>query len=347
MRIFHTDQHRLHAPRSFLNRGRIIDCPETPRRADLIAASLRDGGHRFETAPPCPPEAVRAVHDGDYLRYLEHAHAEWQALGPASEEVLPNVHPGRRMHPSRPPRGLVGRAGWFQADCACPIGAGTWEAVLASAGLAVAAADAVAGGVARATYALCRPPGHHAYADMAGGFCYLNNSALAAERLRAGGADRVAIVDVDVHHGNGTQGVFYERGDVLTVSLHGDPAEFYPFYAGYADETGAGRGAGCNVNLPLPRGTGDDRYLDTLEHALEAVARFRPQALVVALGLDASHADPLAFLAVSTAGFHRIGARLAELDLPTVLIQEGGYVSPELGANAAAVIGGFEGARTS
>lgn len=191
-------------------------------------------------------------------------------------------------------------------------------------------------------YALCRPPGHHAYADQAGGFCFLNNSAIAAQRLRDKGAGRVTVLDVDVHHGNGTQGIFYRRADVQTVSIHGDPRAYYPFFTGYPDEIGAGPGRGANLNLPLPRGTGDAGYLETLDGALAAVDAFRPDVLVIALGLDPSEKDPLAFLAVTTEGFRRIGERLGRAGYPTLIVQEGGYISELLGENLTAVLAGFE-----
>jgi acetoin utilization deacetylase AcuC-like enzyme len=195
-----------------------------------------------------------------------------------------------------------------------------------------------------AAYGLCRPPGHHAYHDLAGGFCFLNNSAIAAAHLRLR-HERVAILDVDVHHGNGTQGIFYERGDVLTVSIHADPQSFYPFVWGYAHERGAGAGLGANLNIPLPIGTGDDGYIEALGAARKMIEAFAPGALVVALGLDASEHDPLAGLAVTTEGFRRIGAAIARLKLPTAFVQEGGYLSDILGTNLTAVLAGFEQAR--
>jgi len=197
----------------------------------------------------------------------------------------------------------------------------------------------VAGG-ARAAYALCRPPGHHAFADLAGGFCFLNNSAIAAERLRAGGM-RPAILDVDVHHGNGTQGIFYGRCDVLTVSIHADPARFYPFFWGHAHERGTGAGLGANLNLPLARGTGDEDYLATLGTALARIAAFGADAIVVALGLDAHVDDPFRGLAVTTPGFTRIAAAIAGAGLPVLCVQEGGYVSDALGANLTAFLSGI------
>ncbi len=341
MRVHHPAGHGSHAPRRFIVRGEFRPCPETPRRAEVLLDAVRSE-HEIRDAPPADPDALARVHAGEYLEFLREAWAAWSRLEDGGEEIVPNVHPGRRM--AGRPQSIVGRAGYYQADAACPIGAGTWDGVIASAGAAVAATADVLGGE-RHAYALCRPPGHHAYADLAGGFCYLNNTAIAVEHARAGGAARVAVVDVDVHHGNGTQGIFYERPDVLTVSLHADPDLFYPFFAGYAEEIGAGPGRGLNHNVPLPRGTGDEAYAACLEDVLERVTRFAPEILVVALGLDASERDPLAFLAITTDGFRRIGATLGALGAPTVLVQEGGYLSPVLGDNLAAALVGFESAR--
>ena len=227
-----------------------------------------------------------------------------------------------------------------QADMACPIGPHTWDAALAATEVATTAADLVLTGT-REAYALCRPPGHHAFADMAGGFCFLNNSAVAAQHLRSRHA-RVAVLDVDVHHGNGTQGIFYERADVLTVSIHADPANYYPYFWGHAHEAGTGEGDGFNLNLPLPLGSADAPWLAAGDTALTRIAAFAPTALVVALGLDASESDPLQGLKVTGAGFHAMAARIARLGLPTVLVQEGGYLGDDLGRNLVQFLAGFE-----
>ncbi len=193
----------------------------------------------------------------------------------------------------------------------------------------------------KTAYALCRPPGHHAGPDIAGGFCYLNNTAIAAEHLRQKYRS-VAILDVDLHHGNGTQMAFYDRADVLTVSLHADPMRFYPFFWGHASERGEGAGLGYNLNLPLPRGTGDEIFLKTLDVSLERIQTFAPDALVIALGLDAYEGDPIAGLAVSTDGFRQIAEKISSaIRVPTVIVQEGGYPCPELSENLAAFIGGY------
>ena len=341
MRVYFSERHKIHAPEVFLNRGQVKASPETPARADALLAAARDAGHEILDIEEHGLGPVQAVHDAGYLAFLEHAWQDWSQLPDFSPEVVPNVHPGRNM--AARPEAIVGQAGYYQADCACPIGALTWEAALAAADTALSAASAVmAESGDDYAYALCRPPGHHAFADMAGGFCFLNNTAIAAQYARDRGAARVAIVDVDVHHGNGTQGIFYRRSDVLTVSLHGDPTHFYPFYAGYHDESGEGDGRSFNLNLPLARDSGDDAFLEHLDTALERVRAFEPELLVLALGLDASEHDPLAFLRVTTEGFRRIGRAIGALALPTVLVQEGGYLTEHLGVNLAAALQGFE-----
>jgi acetoin utilization deacetylase AcuC-like enzyme len=239
--------------------------------------------------------------------------------------MVANHHPSADMlaHGARPPAGIVGQAGWFTADAACPIGPHTWEAAFhAAAGAAAAADEAARGGTA---YALARPPGHHAFRAKAGGHCYLNNAAIAAERLRAKGAERVAILDIDSHHGNGTQGIFWNRSDVLFVSVHGDPNHYYPWFTGHAAERGGGDGAGCNLNLPLPIGTGDAGWVEAVETGVADARAFGAEALVVSLGFDASVDEPLNALAVTADGFARAGAAIGALRLPTVIVQEGGY----------------------
>jgi acetoin utilization deacetylase AcuC-like enzyme len=336
--------HAEHDPEFFLVRGQPRRSTELPERADRLLAGLKQGRHEIRVPERFGLGPVVAVHSPQYLRFLEEAHTLWTGLEGAGREIIPNVHPFRQpagmVHSY--PTGIVGRAGWHMADTSCPIGAGTWAAAQLAADVALTAAEIVAGGE-RAAYALCRPPGHHAYAEVAGGFCYLNNSAIVAQHLRRR-HERVAILDVDVHHGNGTQGIFWRRGDVLTISLHAETSSFYPFFSGYALERGEGDGEGANLNLPLAHGTGDDGFLDALASAAKTIRLFAPQMLVVALGLDASEQDPLGPLKVTTPGFARIGSAIAGLGLPTVLVQEGGYLSPILGDNLAAVLKGFEAA---
>lgn len=335
--VFDARQGR-HDPKHFMANGRVLPSPEQPARIDRLRSGARAAGCEFTEPDDAGAGPIAAVHSPEYLTFLRNIHERWRRIADAGEEVIPNIHPAARSDGY--PKSAVGQAGYHQADTACPIGAGTWEAAYWSAQTAVAAADLVAGG-ARAAYALSRPPGHHAFADLAGGFCFLNNTAIAAERLRRHGL-RPAILDVDVHHGNGTQGIFYDRADVLTVSIHADPVRFYPFFWGHAQERGAGRGTGYNLNLPLARRTGDDEYLKALAAALERVAAFGADVLVVALGLDAFEGDPFQGFAITTPGFGRVGAALAGAGLPTLFVQEGGYLSDALGDNLTAALSGFE-----
>jgi len=341
VKAVYSEQHRSHDPQFFLVRGVIKRTTEQPERADRLLAGLKAGRHQL-VEPTMFGQGPRArVHSVEYLSFLAEAWDAWSALGDAGSEMIANMHPVRNA--ATYPTHIVGRLGWHTVDTACPIGPGTWAAACAATDVATTAAQLVMDGE-DAAYALCRPPGHHAYRDLAGGFCFLNNSAIAAAHLRLK-HERVAILDVDVHHGNGTQGIFYERGDVLTVSIHADPSSFYPFVWGYAHERGAGAGLGANLNIPLPIGTGDDGYLQTLRKAQTTIEAFAPGAMVVALGLDASEHDPLAGLKVTTDGFRRIGQAIARFKLPTVLVQEGGYLSDSLGPNLTAVLAGFEEAR--
>jgi acetoin utilization deacetylase AcuC-like enzyme len=282
---------------------------------------------------------VEAVHDAAYLDFLRDAPAEWARLHEPGPEIVGNVHPTPEMliHGAQRPAGLVGRVGWYTADTACPIGPHTYEAAMGAAACALAAAkEAAAGGSA---YALCRPPGHHAYAARAGGHCYVNNAAIAAQALRDAGAARVALLDIDSHHGNGTQGIFWARGDVLTVSVHGDPRDYYPWFVGHARERGDSEGG--NLNLPLPRGSDDSAWLAAIAHGLDAIRAFGAEALVVPLGFDASEHEPLGVFRVTEDGFARAGALIAGARLPTAIVQEGGYNVALLGALLARFLGGW------
>lgn len=337
--VFHANQ-RAHDPQHFLSSGARKPNPEVPARVDALLAGVEATG-----APVAEPEdhglaPVSAVHTSEYLFFLKNIYRRWQRIDGGSAEVIPNIHPVGAD--GAYPKSAVGQAGYHMADTACPISEHTWHSAYWSAQTAISAAGRVLGGE-RVVYALCRPPGHHAFASVAGGFCFLNNSAIAA-RFCASAGRRVAIVDVDLHHGNGTQGIFYHQGDILTVSVHADPSRFYPFFWGHADERGAGAGLGANLNLPLPRGTADQGFLDALEVGLERVRMFAADTLVIALGLDAFEGDPLAGLAVSTAGFAGIGRACASLKLPTVIVQEGGYLCAELGDNLASFLSGFRSA---
>ncbi|MER8920259.1 histone deacetylase family protein [Mesorhizobium sp. M0802] len=339
MKAFFAEEQKRHDPKAFLSSGAPQPNPEQPERVERLLAGAKSAGLMIERPREHGLGPVAAVHTPEYLAFLEHIFARWQRIEGASAEVIPNIHPLART--GSYPASAVGQAGYHMADTACPISAETWQSALWSAWSAVEAAEAVISG-APAAYALCRPPGHHAFADVAGGFCFINNSAVAAQVLRKQ-AVRVVILDVDLHHGNGTQGIFYTRSDVLTVSLHADPVRFYPFFWGHADERGEGPGLGYNFNLPLPRKSADAAFLEALEVAFQRIRAFSPDALVVALGLDAFEGDPFGGLSVTTPGFSRIGEAIAKLGLPTVIVQEGGYLCDALGDNLTAFLTGFGG----
>jgi acetoin utilization deacetylase AcuC-like enzyme len=337
MKAFYAEDQKRHDPRAFLSSGAPQPNPEKPERVERLLGGARAAGLSIERPQSYGLGPIAAIHTPEYLDFLEHIYVRWRRIDGASEEVIPNIHPIARG--GSYPASAVGQAGYHMADTACPISAETFGSACWSAWSAVAAAEAVLADE-RAAYALCRPPGHHAFADVAGGFCFLNNSAIAAERLRASAA-RVAILDVDLHHGNGTQGIFYARGDVLTVSVHADPERFYPFFWGYANERGEGPGLGYNLNLPLPRKSRDDVFLEAVEAGLKRIRSFAPEALVVALGLDAFEGDPFGGLSVTTPGFARIAEAIAALKLPTVIVQEGGYLCDALSDNLTSFLTGY------
>ncbi len=337
MKGFFDDRQWAHDPQSFMANGAFSPNPEQPRRIEILRAAAEVAGCSFAPPSDAGLGPIAAIHTAEYLTFLRNIYTRWRRIEGAGPEVIPGIHPANRTDGY--PKSAAGQAGWHQADTACPIAAGTWEAAYWSAQSAIAGADSIAEG-GRAAYVLSRPPGHHAFADLAGGFCFLNNTAIAAQRLRAAGL-RPAIVDVDVHHGNGTQGIFYRRGDVLTVSIHADPARFYPFFWGHAQERGEAGGLGTNLNLPLPRGTDDAAFLKALGTSLERTASFGSDVVVVALGLDASIDDPFQGFAVTQDGFARIGAAFAQIGLPVLFVQEGGYISDTLGANLTRVLEGF------
>jgi acetoin utilization deacetylase AcuC-like enzyme len=323
---------------------------EIAERAVVLHAALTAAGAPVTAAVPHGDEMLRAVHDDELLDHLATIWADWEAGGYVSQygrsRVVPYVFPTAGLLaglPLRSPAAVHGRAGRFCYDTMTLVGPGSWEAMRAAADAALTAADLVSSG-ARAAYALCRPPGHHAGPSAYGGSCYLNNAAIAAQALRQAGADRVAIIDIDAHHGNGTQAIFYDRADVYYGSLHVDPgAGWFPHYAGYADEQGAGAGLGANRNLPLAPGTGDAGWLAAAGALCDEVRRRGADALVVSLGLDAAAADPESPLQVTGEAYRRAGELIGGLG-PAVLVQEGGYDLPSIGGLAVAALAGVQSA---
>jgi acetoin utilization deacetylase AcuC-like enzyme len=350
MQTFHNPHHAGHAGHQEMFRGRMVPCHEVPARLDYVLAELQRrplGALDVPTvSEPALDEGIGRVHSAPYLAFLASAWTEWVAMDPANaqRDALPSVWPLGNPHAFRRdvlPANFAARLGLFSFDSGSPLTAGTWAAARGGAACALAAATAVASG-ARSAFALTRPPGHHAGPDFLGGYCFLNNAAIAAQALRDAGHARVAVLDVDYHHGNGTQTIFYERADVLTVSIHGDPATEYPFFLGHADERGAGAGAGFNLNLPLPRGSGVTAWRAQLDQALQAVSDFGAQALVIPMGLDTFEGDPISGFTLRSEDYFAVGAALASARLPTVFTFEGGYAVAEVGTNAVNLLEGFQ-----
>jgi acetoin utilization deacetylase AcuC-like enzyme len=361
MQIIYSPHHADHAPHTALVEGRPLDSPEVPARAEIILGALQERcmGHVIEPVDH-GMQPIEAVHDGGYLDFLRTAHADSAAYFGEAGPVMTWTFASR--HAARKPQGFLGLKGYYAFGTGTPILEGTWQAAYWSAQCAVTAADLVRRGEGPA-YALCRPPGHHAAADLYGGYCYLNNAAIAARFLQTrsprsaggkadapqsrqpGGSSRVAILDVDFHHGNGTQLIFYADPAVLFCSLHAHPDQDYPYYWGDSDEQGTGPGQGTNHNWPLPLGTGDAAYLDTLQEALATIGDYAPDYLVVSVGFDTADGDPEGGFRLTDQGIAQVGQGIAAMQLPTVIVQEGGYGLDQLGEHAVAFLGPFAGER--
>jgi len=339
MKVFYSTTHFAHCPRYYFPEGSERELfYETPRRAECVLAALWQTGWA-EIVPPQDfgLEPILTVHSARYLDYLRTAYSEWELYSPIERQAfIPSSFTVDRQE------ALAGnvpeQAGFFKMHLQVPITSGTYAAALAAAQCAISGAQTLTQGQ-RSVFSLCRPPGHHAGREMCGGFCFLNNAAIAAQWLSALG--RVAILDIDFHAGNGTQAIFYERADVLTVSLHADPAREYPHYAGNADETGAGPGAGYHRNFLFPAGTGDVLYLRTLAQALDLIVQFEPIHLVVSAGMDIYKDDPLGDFAITRQGIAGIGRAIASLNLPTLVVMEGGYAVEALGENVVSLLETF------
>jgi len=341
MKTVVTPLHQAHAHEHEFEGGRLIPAKDVPARAELILDAVRARA----LGPVIEPahfgnEPILRVHGAEFVHLLEQAWMRWSAkYGFEVREAFPSAWPAKGMRPSV--EDIEAALGTYCFDTATPIVAGTWTAARQAADAALTAAQLVLKGE-RAAFALTRPPGHHAASEIYGGYCFLNNAAIAAQSMTDQGR-RVAILDVDMHHGNGTQSIFYGRHDVLTVSIHGDPAHFYPHYLGFADESGTGDGEGFNLNLPLPTGTAWGGWAPALEAALARVLAFAPDILVVPLGVDTHLGDPAGGFRLEGADFKRMGAALARAGLPTLFTMEGGYRLDTLGSAVADVLTAFEG----
>jgi len=341
VKIIYSEDHRLHFPQGELFGGEFVTPFERPSRVEYILRQLARQGFADADPPDTLDMApVRQIHTEGFLRFLETAWQDWIAEG-FRGEIIATGFPVRRMS-QREPRNIRGLAGYYALASETAITAGTWQAACSSCAVAQTAARIVALG-ARTAFALCRPPGHHAASDLFGGYCFLNNAAIAAQLLLNEGARRVAILDVDFHHGNGTQDIFYERADVLFCSLHGRPEDAFPYFLGYGDETGAGDGAGYNANFPMPPDTTYDVWCDALAQAIDRIRAHRPDALIVSLGVDTFKDDPISFFRLEPGDFRDYGRRIAGLDLPTLFVMEGGYAIEAIGVNTVNVLEGFLG----
>ncbi|NND92147.1 MAG: histone deacetylase family protein [Granulosicoccus sp.] len=344
MRTIASTDHALHFPKGELSGGEFVRPFECPERWEYIVRALTDSGFSAPEAPAAlDMTSVAKIHGDDYLRFLAQAWSLWEADG-FSGEAIPTVFPARRMR-QREPDHIDAKLGYFAMALETAITPGTWQAVQSSAACAQTAARLL-GPSDSSAFALCRPPGHHAGIDLYGGYCFINNAALAAQELLDAGASRVAILDVDFHHGNGTQDIFYLRDEVLFLSLHGDPQRAFPNFLGYADETGHGAGEGFNANYPMPEGTGYAVWADALSHALRRITHYTPDALIVSLGVDTFERDPISFFKLRCDDFTDYGRTIGRqtASIPTLFVMEGGYAVEEIGINTRNVLSGFLGA---
>ncbi|OED37556.1 acetylpolyamine aminohydrolase [Chromatiales bacterium (ex Bugula neritina AB1)] len=341
MKTIFTEKHKLRNAKTELYGGQLVEPFERPSRAEFIIERVRQAGLGAIVDPQdFGLDPVYKIHNTHYVDFLQVAWDHWKAENFAGE-AIPTTWPARRMS-DRVPEFIEGRLGYYSMAVETSISDGTWEAAYWSAQVALTGAAEVQGGE-KGVFALCRPPGHHSALDMYGGYCFLNNAAIAAQSLLDNGAKRVAVVDVDFHHGNGTQDIFYERNDVLFASLHGDPSHAFPHFLGYSEEKGEGDGAGFNINYPMKPGTRFEEWRAALADALDNVRHFAPDALVISLGVDTFENDPISFFKLKSEDFLTYGADIAQLQLPTLFVMEGGYDIDEIGINTVNVLQGFTG----
>lgn len=341
MYVVYSEDHNLHSNLLDTRGDEWALSAECPERANNVLSAIREQNFGELILPrQFPDEVIRRIHEPDYIEFLQTVWQEWVASGQTASNARPDTFVGNGMRYAET-KTIWGKLGRYSFDATSPFVEGSWQAIRTSANIALTAAEKIRDGERRA-FALCRPPGHHATTNYCGGYCYLNNTALAAQSFLDAGAARVAVLDVDYHHGNGTQSIFYKRNDVLTISLHADPALEYPFFLGYDDEPGDGVGHGFNVNYPLPFGTAWDTFEVALNDALSQIGRFSPDILVVALGLDTFADDPTTYFAITTDDFERMGGAISALDLPTLIVLEGGYSVEHIGENTIRFLSGIE-----
>ena len=340
MLTVYSEKHVLRDAKTELFGGQLVPPFECPVRAEYILERLQSVGLGKVIAPDdFGLDPVTRIHDREFLGFLEQCWEDWIALG-YKGEAIPTIWPARGMQ-QRVPNHIEGRMGYYALAGETAISNGTWEAARVSANVALTAQMAINNGAGEA-FALCRPPGHHAAADMYGGYCFINNSAVAAQAFIDQGAGRIAILDVDFHHGNGTQAIFFDRSDVMFISLHGDTKDAFPYFLGYGDEIGSGKGEGFNINYPMGPGTNFETWGSALEDACKKIASYGPDALVISLGVDTFEKDPISFFRLTSNDFKRYGATIGALRLPTLFVMEGGYAVEEIGLNTVNVLQGYE-----
>jgi acetoin utilization deacetylase AcuC-like enzyme len=352
MQVVYSPRHLAHDIDTETFMGVAIPANEVAERGERIRTALgSDGGFRFVDPTDHGEAPITAVHDEGLVRFLEVAWSELRAQAIPRAFLSADTYPNRQMFEGmsgeavarlREPSHVGGRAGFWGLDSAAPLVAGTYDAARAAVDVALTAMDLVLGGE-QVAYGLCRPPGHHAARSMYGGYCFFNNAAIVAHAIAATTGEHVAILDVDYHHGNGTQQIFWRRGDVRYISIHADPARAYPYFLGHPDETGEGEGSGENLNIPLRAGATDSEYLDATDRAVEAIAETTGSIVVVSLGFDTYGLDPIGDFALTTPVYHEVGRRVGALGRRLVILQEGGYHRPSLGENARAWLRGAEG----
>lgn len=342
MLTIYSETHRQQNAHAELIDGKLMPPVENPQRADRILAALTDSGlGHILPAKDFGLEPILRVHDPQFVAFLQTAWQRW-VVEHGDWDALPLNWATRTMRHDRIPETIEGKLSYYSFDAGTPIIAGTWDAAYGAAMVALTAQERLLQGGVNSVFALCRPPGHHAAADIYGGYCFLNNAAIAAQAVRDRGVDRVTILDVDYHHGNGTQAIFYDRADVQFISLHAHPSQSYPYFLGYDDETGSGAGVGYNHNYPLAIGTQWEEYAVALTEALHQIRQYNPDVVVVSLGVDTYEKDPISLFRLKTDDYRRMAGMIAALDRPTLIVLEGGYALEEIGVNVVRFLEGFE-----
>ncbi len=346
MLIVYADQHYQQSPKLELAGGELVASFENPQRAEHVLSRLKQIGMLDFVLPEDFGLAViEQIHCSHYIQFLQNAWEKWEAAG-LKGEIIPLIWPAREHSgfvEGRIPQHILGQVGYYALGTDTNITMGTWKAAYHGAQAALTGADAIAKGQSQAAFVLARPPGHHAAHALYGGYCFLNNAGIAAQHLRNSGFSKVAILDVDYHHGNGTQDIFYQRNDVFFISIHGEPQNSFPYFWGYEDECGEAEGEGFNQNIPLPHGTGFSRWEKALQQSLERFAQWGADALVISLGVDTFEDDPISTFRLQTHDYITMGKDIAGLKCPTLFVMEGGYNIEALGINMVNVLQGFEG----